>query len=57
MSIMNRNGKNYREDAVVAHRQSLVKNLQHRLEVARSNGDERLINQLVAEAKYLKIDV
>ena len=57
MSIMNRSGKNYREEAVSAHRQTLVKNLQHRLEVARANGDEKLINQLVAEAKYLRIDV
>lgn len=57
MSIMNRNGKNNREEALVAHRQTLVKNLQRRLEVARANGDEKLINQLVAEAKYLRIDV
>ncbi|MBE9205453.1 hypothetical protein IQ244_02675 [Nostoc sp. LEGE 06077] len=35
------------------HRQNLRKNLEHRLEVARSQGDERLINQLEAEMKYL----
>lgn len=39
------------------YRESLRKNLQHRLEVARRNGDERLIRQLEAEAQYLRLDL
>lgn len=35
------------------HRETLQKNLQHRLEVARSQGNEKLVNQLEAEAAYL----
>jgi hypothetical protein len=36
-----------------AHRQNLRKNVEHRLEVARAKGDEKLIRQLEAEMKYL----
>lgn len=36
-----------------AHRDSLQKNLQHRLEVARAKGDETLIRMLEAEANYI----
>jgi hypothetical protein len=35
------------------HRQNLQRNLEHRLQVARANGDERLIRQLEAEMRYL----
>jgi hypothetical protein len=35
------------------HRQNLQKNLEHRLQVARANGDERLIRQLEAEMRYI----
>ncbi|BAY15327.1 hypothetical protein NIES2109_33320 [Nostoc sp. HK-01] len=35
------------------HRQNLRKNLEHRLEVAKAQGNERLINQLEAEMRYL----
>lgn len=43
------------KQASANHRQSLIKNLQHRLEVARAKGDEKLISQLEAEAKYLHL--
>lgn len=39
-----------------ARRDTLIKSLQHRLEVARSKGDEKLIAQLEAEAKYLRLN-
>jgi hypothetical protein len=35
-----------------AHQQSILKSLQHRLEVARSNGDENLVRQIEAEMNY-----
>lgn len=41
--------------AAVAHRETLKKNLQHRLEVARASGNESLVSQLEAEAAYLHL--
>jgi hypothetical protein len=38
-----------------AHRESLRKNLEHRLEVARSKGDQNLLQQLQKEAAYLDL--
>ncbi|NES19187.1 MAG: hypothetical protein F6K41_09710 [Symploca sp. SIO3E6] len=38
------------------HRDSLKKNLEHRLELARANGNETLIRKLEAEASYLGLD-
>ncbi|BAZ65769.1 MAG: hypothetical protein KME28_23205 [Pelatocladus maniniholoensis HA4357-MV3] len=35
-----------------AHKESIRRSLQHRLEVARAKGDENLIRQLEAEMKY-----
>lgn len=35
-----------------AHRTNILKTLEHRLEVAKSQGDVNLINQLEAEKKY-----
>ncbi|RAM50214.1 MAG: hypothetical protein C6Y22_18380 [Hapalosiphonaceae cyanobacterium JJU2] len=35
-----------------AHKESIRRSLQHRLEVARTKGDENLIRQLEAEMKY-----
>jgi hypothetical protein len=35
-----------------AHRQSIQKSLEHRLEVAKTMGDEKLILQLEAEMQY-----
>jgi hypothetical protein len=35
------------------HRQNLRKNLEHRLQVARSQGNEKLVHQLEAEMRYI----
>ncbi len=52
---MNKNRHNQVQQAAAAHRDNLQKNLAHRLEVARANGDETLIRQLEAEANYLRL--
>lgn len=52
---MNKNFNNKVKDAAAAHRLTLQKNLQHRLEVARANGDEALLRQLEQEANYLNL--
>ena len=49
---MNRNIQGKLKQASEAHRNSIQKSLQHRLEVARSKGDENLIRQLEAEIDY-----
>ncbi len=41
--------------AAEAHRESMLKSLQHRLEVARNKGDEKLVQQLEKEASYLHL--
>ena len=56
MFTVNKNRNVKAQNAASAHRDSLKKNLQHRLEVARANGDETLISQLEAEASYLNLD-
>ena len=40
------------KQAAQAHRVNIQKSIQHRLEVARANGDESLIRQLEAEINY-----
>jgi hypothetical protein len=50
----NRNGQ--AQKAAAAHRATLQKLLEHRLEVARAKGDETLIRQLEQEASYLNLD-
>lgn len=40
------------ETAKKAHRANLLKSLEHRLEVARNQGQTALINQLEAEKRY-----
>ncbi|HIK38845.1 MAG: hypothetical protein N3D76_08130 [Geminocystis sp.] len=37
------------------HKENLKKNLEHRLAVARSRGDQKLIEQLEREAAYLNL--
>jgi hypothetical protein len=37
------------------HKETLRKNLEHRLEVARSKGDQHLLEQLQQEATYLNL--
>lgn len=53
MSLMNRNRQEILTKAAQAHRASLQKNLQRRLEAARAKGDQNLIRLLEAEAEYL----
>lgn len=48
---MNRNRLEAARKAREVHRQNLKKILEHRLEVARSKGDENLIRQLEAEMR------
>jgi hypothetical protein len=50
---MNRNRQQAITQAVQMHRENLRKNLQRRLEAARSRGDEALVRQLEAEANYI----
>jgi hypothetical protein len=50
---MNKNRQEALKQVAAVHRDNLRKNLQHRLEVARSQGDENLVRQLEAEASYL----
>lgn len=50
---MNKNRQQVLTQAAVAHRETLRRNLQHRLEVARAQGNEALVRQLEAEAAYL----
>ncbi|MBD2577384.1 hypothetical protein [Oscillatoria sp. FACHB-1406] len=52
---MNRNRQEAVKTAAVNHRESLRKNLEHRLEAARARGDEQLVRQLEAEASYLHL--
>lgn len=52
---MNKNLQKQAKQAAIVHRQSLHKNLQHRIEVARANGNEALVRQLEAEANYLHL--
>lgn len=49
---MNRNIRGQQQKAAAAHRDSIKKSLQHRLEVARASGDEKLIRHLEAEVNY-----
>jgi hypothetical protein len=55
MLTVNKNRLNQLQQAAAAHRNNLQKNLEHRLDVARANGDETLIRQLEAEASYLRL--
>jgi hypothetical protein len=50
---MNNKRQQVLTQAASAHRESLKRNLQHRLEVARTMGNDNLVQQLEAEASYL----
>ena len=52
---MNKNRQQTLTQAFSVHRETLRQNLQHRLEVARSQGNENLVRQLEAEAAYLHL--
>jgi hypothetical protein len=53
MSAMNRDRRESMTQAAAAHRETLRKNIQRRLEAARAKGDEQLIRLLEAEANYI----
>ena len=52
---MNNNRQHSLTQAAIAHKETLRKNLQHRLELARANGNDSLVSQLEAEAAYLRL--
>lgn len=52
---MNNNRQQSLTQAAIAHKETLRKNLQHRLELARANGNDSLVSQLEAEAAYLRL--
>lgn len=53
---MNKNRQHLVTKAASAHRESLRKNLQHRLDIARAQGNDALVRQLEAEASYLNLN-
>jgi hypothetical protein len=52
---MNNNRKEIIKTANLSHRESMRKSLNSRLEAARAKGNDRLVKQLEAEAKYLQL--
>ena len=52
---VNKNRNENVQQAAAAHRATLQKLLEHRLEIARAKGDETLIRQLQQEASYLNL--
>ncbi|MCU0566547.1 MAG: hypothetical protein MUF49_08105 [Oculatellaceae cyanobacterium Prado106] len=50
---MNKNRQEAAKKAAQSHKVNMQRRLQHRLEVARANGDDALVRQLEAEAKYI----
>lgn len=54
--MINKNRQELITKAASAHQESLRKNLQHRLEVARAQGNESLVRQLEKEAAYLNLN-
>ena len=51
--MMNNKRQETIKNAYSSHRESMRKSLNVRLEAARTKGDEKLVKQLEAEAKYL----
>ena len=54
-STMNNKRQEVLKNAYSSHRESMRRSLNARLEAARANGNEKLIKQLEAEAKYLHL--
>jgi hypothetical protein len=52
---MNNNRQEVLKNANSSHRESMRRSLNARLEAARANGNDRLVKQLEAEAKYLHL--
>jgi hypothetical protein len=53
---MNKNRQEILKQAASTHRESLRRSLEHRLEIARAKGDDKLVRQLEAEANYLHMN-
>ncbi|WP_197480190.1 MULTISPECIES: hypothetical protein [unclassified Anabaena] len=49
---MRQNQLGARSAATDIHKENIKRNIEHRLQVAKSRGDERLIQQLEAEMRY-----
>lgn len=49
---MIKNRQQAAKQASEAHRVNIQKSLEHRLQVARANGDEKLVRQLESEMSY-----
>ena len=54
VSTMNTKGAKVAKNIQAVHKQNIQKNLEHRLQVARSKGDIGLIKQLEAEMKHFQ---
>ena len=54
-SMMNNKRQQVIKNAYSSHRESMRRSLNARLEAARAKGDEQLVKQLEAEAKYLHL--
>ena len=52
---MNNKRQEILKTAHLSHRESMRKSLNSRLEAARAKGDDKLVRQLEAEAKYLHL--
>jgi hypothetical protein len=52
---MNNNCQEILKKARSSHRESMLRSLNARLEAARANGNDTLVKQLEAEAKYLHL--
>ncbi len=55
MNTMHKNRQEILRQATQIHRENLRRSLEHRLEIARAKGDDKLVRQLEAEASYLHI--
>ena len=53
--MMNNKRKNTLKNASSSHRENMRRSLNNRLEAARAKGNEKLVKQLEAEAKYLHL--
>ncbi len=49
---MNRNKQQAAQQASDAHRVNIQKSLEHRLQVARASGDEKLVRQIETEMSH-----
>ncbi len=54
-SVMNKKHQETLKNAYLSHRESMRRSLNARLEMAKANGNNKLVQQLEAEAKYLHL--